>query len=201
MARLLPAMRDALEEQALIRRARSGDRAAFEELVRMHFTRIYAFLHRMIGNHEDAEDLAQDCFVRAWRSLEHYRGEGAFGTWLARIALHLAHDHHRAGARAADALSIDDVALEAVGASLRAEDVDTAELATRGELAREIRRALDRLPDKLRAALVLRALEGRDYDEVAEITGVKTATARTHVMQARKLLVRWLAAWDAEEAP
>jgi RNA polymerase sigma-70 factor (ECF subfamily) len=197
MARIPNEMREALDEPALIRRARGGDRAAFEELVRIHFARIYSFLHRMIGNHEDAEDLAQDCFVRAWRSLAHFRGESAFGAWLARIALHLAHDHHRRNARSTETLPLESVSIEVAGTSRRAGESDTSEVATRGELAGEIRRALDRLPPRLRAALVLRALEGRDYREVAQITGVKIATARAHVMQARKLLLRWLAPSDS----
>ena len=70
-----------------------------------------------------------------------------------------------------------------------------ADALSRAELSREVASALDRLPPRLRAALVLRAIEGREYDEVAEITGVKSATARTHVMQARKLLQRALAPW------
>jgi RNA polymerase sigma-70 factor (ECF subfamily) len=205
MARILNVMRETADgetsEQDLVRRARAGDRAAFEDLVRLHFTRIYAFLHRMIGNHEDAEDLAQETFVRSWRSLEHYRGEAAFGTWLARIALHLAHDRQRKLGRETLAKPLESIALETVGASPRAEEADTAEIAGRGELGREVVRALDRLPPKLRAALVLRAIEGRDYGEVSEITGVKPATARTRVMQARKLLSGWLGPWLAKGAP
>jgi len=188
MTRTLDEMREAATEQALIRRARSGDRDAFDALVRCHFAHVYAFLHRMIGSHEDAEDLAQECFVRAWRSLPHYRAESALSTWLRRIALHLAHDHHRGGDRRAREVQIE------LLANLKplADPSGGSEALARRETVRDIARALQRLPERLRAAVVLRTIEGREYVEIAEILGVKPATARTHVMQARRLLSRWI---------
>jgi RNA polymerase sigma-70 factor (ECF subfamily) len=192
MALTLDEMREAGPEVApeleLVRRARDGDRAAFDGLVRAHFKRVYAFTHRLIRSHEDAEDLAQECFVRAWRALPHYREEAAFATWLCRIALHLAQDHRRSGARRAIAIPVEPETPASAASS-------PAEALTRGEMAQEVAAALDRLPARLRAALVLRTIEGREYDEVAEITGVKSTTARTQVMQARKLLQRALAPW------
>jgi RNA polymerase sigma-70 factor (ECF subfamily) len=196
MARTLDEMREAATEQALIRRARSGDRAAFDRLVREHFTRVYAFLHRMIGSHEDAEDLAQECFVRAWGALPHYREEAAFSTWLCRIALHLAQDHHRASSRregSGEAAGDRDPHISGIARS--SPEPSPAEALSRAELSRAVALALSRLPPRLRAALVLRGIEGREYAEVAEITGVKPATARTHVMQARRILQRALAPW------
>jgi len=199
MARTLDEMREAGPEVApesdFVRRARDGDLAAFDALVRTHFKRVYSFTHRLVGSHEDAEDLAQECFVRAWRALPHYREEAAFGTWLCRIALHLAQDHRRAGARRAITIPMEH-------GERPSSEASPAEALTRAELSKEVALALDRLPARLRAALVLRAIEGREYDEVAGITGVKSATARTHVMQARKLLQRALAPWlsrDREE--
>jgi RNA polymerase sigma-70 factor (ECF subfamily) len=201
MARTLDEMREArpaaTPEQSLVRRARDGDRTAFDALVRAHFTRVYAFLHRMIGSHEDAEDLAQECFVRAWRALPHYREEGAFPTWLCRIALHLAQDHRRSGARRAVAIPLAPARGEgeAAPAQPASEPPQPLDALGRAESTRALALALDRLPPRLRAAFVLRAIEGRPYEEVAEITGVRPATARTHVMQARKLLQRALAPW------
>jgi RNA polymerase sigma-70 factor (ECF subfamily) len=179
----------------------------------------------MIGSHEDAEDLAQESFVRAWNALPHYREEAAFPTWLCRIALHLAQDHRRAGARRAASIPIESIPLrirregsgdapgEGMGGgfstramraaeSLRpSSEPSPAEALSKAELSRELARAIDRLPPRLRAALVLRAIEGREYDEVAEIIGVKATTARTHVMQARRLLQRSLAPWLSSSPP
>jgi RNA polymerase sigma-70 factor (ECF subfamily) len=186
MARTLDEMREAATEQALIRRARSGDRGAFDALVRGHFKHVYAFLHRMIRSHEDAEDLAQECFVRAWRSLPHYREQSAFSTWLLRIARHLAHDHHRAGGRRARTAPVEDASAQAQPGP------SPADALARREVVRDVADALQRLPERLRAAIVLRTIEGREYDEVAEILGVKPATARMLVMQARRALAQRL---------
>ena len=189
------------EEQALIRRARAGDREAYDDLVRAHFERVFALLQRMIGNHEDAEDLAQECFVRAYLALPRYREESRFSTWLHRIAVHLALDHHRSHVRRRADVTLDEVALaEAIDAGEISRSASHAASHTgrepgAGELSRKLAAALDRLPPRLRSALVLRTLEEREYPEVAELLGIKPATARTHVMQARKLLVRWLAPW------
>ena len=184
-------MRDALQEQALIRRARAGDHDAYDDLVRANFERVFALLYRMIGNHEDAEDLAQECFVRAYLALPRYREEATFSTWLHRIAVHLALDHRRGNLRRAD-LRLHELALagDAPGSA-----TNPAPDTHANELSRKLAVAIDRLPPRLRSALVLRTLEEREYPEVAELLGIKPATARTHVMQARKLLLRWLAPW------
>ncbi|MBK7874287.1 MAG: sigma-70 family RNA polymerase sigma factor [Planctomycetes bacterium] len=190
-------MREAADVEALVRRAQSGDRDAFDALVRAHFAAVYAFLHRLVGNPEDAEDLAQETFVRAHRSLALYRTEASFPTWLLRIAHHLAIDHRRAAARPHRAASFSGLDPAVVDALVERGEhgAGPGSEAQRGELVRRLATALDRLPARLKAVLVLRAIEGREYDEVAAILGVKPATARTQVMQARKLLTRWLAPW------
>ena len=188
MPRSTPKMTEAATDASLIERARAGDREAFDELVRRHFAPVYRMLHRRIGNHEDAEDLAQECFVRAWGALAWYRAEAPFGAWLYRVALHLAHDHARATSRRG--------ARESEFARLRPETVGPAggELGRR-ELSGRVHAALERLPERLRDALVLRVFEGLEYDDVARVTGVTPATARTHVMQARRKLLRSLEPW------
>ena len=175
----------------LVERARAGDQGAFDELVRQHFAPVYAMLYRQVGNHEDAEDLAQECFVRAWRSLDLYRTEGSFQGWLARIAVHLARDHFR-GASRRPRLASAPFELEELAP---APGFGPGEALGQRELGARVGEALRGLPQRLRAALVLRVLEGRDYDEVGGALGVTPATARTHVMQARKRLLRWLGPW------
>lgn len=201
MARTLTAMRADAEAQALVRRAQAGEAAAFDELVRTNFMHVYTFLHRQLGNPEDAEDLAQETFVRAHAALAHYRADASFATWLVRIAHHLAIDHQRASGRRHRAQAfagLDEHVREALD-ERRALDAAPAERAQRSELARALTNALDRLPPRLRAVLVLRVFEEREYDEVARITGVRPATARTQLVQARKLLLRWLAPWLGQE--
>jgi RNA polymerase sigma-70 factor (ECF subfamily) len=156
--------------------------------VELHFTRVYSLLYRTTGNHEDAEDLAQETFVRAWAALARFREESSFATWIARIALHLSTDHARARALRRGAPLGEH---EPADAALPAPGSRTAE----SELAAALARALEGLPPRLRLVLVLRVLEGREYGEVAELAGVRPATARTQVMQARALLARALARW------
>ena len=189
MPRNASAMHDALPEATLVERARAGDRAAFDALVRRHFGAIDRMLHRLVGNAEDAEDLAQECFVRAHGALGWYRSDAPFEAWLRRIALHLAHDHFRSRARRTARQT---EGLEQVPD--RAEQRPESE-AGRRELSGRLAAAIERLPERLRAALVLRALEGLEYEDVGRATGVTPATARTQVMQARKRLLRALGPW------
>jgi RNA polymerase sigma factor (sigma-70 family) len=176
-------------EQARLERARGGDREAYGELVREHLPRIHGLLLRLAGNHEDAEDLAQEVFVRAWAALPRYREEARFESWLRRIAVHLARDHFRhleRRRRLDDALARE--LREPVAPAASPQEAG----ATRRELSRQVDAALQRLPRRLREALVLRVFHGLEYDEVARASGATANTSRTHVMQARKLLLRWL---------
>jgi RNA polymerase sigma-70 factor (ECF subfamily) len=194
---LMPAlarMPDALDEAALVERARAGDREAFDALARVHLPRIYSVLFRLLGTHEDAEDLAQECFVRAHRSLRFYRGEGAFIGWLVRIAVHLARDHARSGSRGLPFAPRGGSGAGTGGVqgleALAARGPAPWQELSRRELVQRLARSIDTLPEPLRIALVLRVLEGMEYEEVAQVTGLRPATVRTKVMKARKLLAR-----------
>jgi RNA polymerase sigma-70 factor (ECF subfamily) len=182
------------EEAAWIDAARAGDRAAFDQLVRLHFARIYGLLFRMLGNHEDAEDLAQDCFVRAFGAIRFYRGESAFSTWLFRIALHLARDHGRRRQRA-HLVGLEPLSAEPAGSAAR----EPSQELSRRETVAALSQAIKSLPHNLRAAVVLRLLEGMQYDEIARATGMRPGTVRTQVMKARRILLRVMAPWMAPE--
>ena len=176
-------------EPELVAAAQGGDRAAFDLLARLHLRRVYSLLHRLVGNHEDAEDLAQECFVRAYRNLDSLRTNGSFSGWLGKIALHLAQDHHRRRGRRGVELELD------VSSITHESDFGTDSPGTelsRKELVRKVGEAVERLPYPLRTALVLRVLEGREYREVAELCGLRPATVRTQVMKARRMLMRIL---------
>lgn len=182
-------MRERQADQERLELARSGDRNAFDGLIREHFRAIYSLLFRAVGNHEDAEDLAQECFVRAWSSLHFYRGETPFLGWLRRIATHLARDHHRRRGRRGVPQGLDD------SPEVSSAGVEPVEALGQRELVAGLGSAIERLPDSLRSALVLRVLEGLEYREVADAAGVNEGTARTQVMKARRMLMRWLRPW------
>ncbi len=180
----------AKREAHLIERARAGDAQAFDVLVRLHFARVYSLLFRLLGNHEDAEDIAQDCFVKAQRSLGWYRAEASFSTWLYRIAISLSRDHYRDLRRSVGALEVPTEVADPTQ-----HGAGPQEAAARRELSRALQVSLDRLPHRLRAALVMRTHEALEYEEIARVLGITPQTARAHVMQARRLLERWLQPW------
>jgi RNA polymerase sigma-70 factor (ECF subfamily) len=180
----------ARSELQRLARARAGERSAQEELLRAHYARIHATAFRLLGNPEDAEDLAQECFVRAFRSLSFYRAEGSFAGWLRRILVHLAQDHYRAHGKRPEPAPLP--------GELRGGREPHA-LAEGRELRRNLADALEALSPPLRLALLLRTREGLEYAEVAAVTGVTPETARTRVMKARKLLSRSLAPYLPSE--
>ena len=173
-----------------IARARAGERGAQEELLRAHYARVHATAFRLVGNPEDAEDLAQECFVRAFRSLAFYRADGSFAGWLRRILVHLAQDHFRSHGKRPEPAPLPG---ELSGGR------EPHGLAEGRELGRVLADALQALAAPLRIALLLRTREGLEYAEIGGMTGVTPETARTRVMKARKLLLRMLAPYLAGE--
>ena len=174
-----------------VERCLAGDRDAFDLLVRREFPRLYALLFRLTGNHEDAEDMTQESFIKAYQSLAYYRGEASFFTWIARIGIHLAHDRSRRAGRELPQLDFEDLDKAAISGLENLPE----QAASRQELALALAEGLRRLPKSLHTATVLRLLEGRDYQEVAQLTGLRSGTVRKQVMRSRKLLLEWLAPW------
>jgi RNA polymerase sigma-70 factor (ECF subfamily) len=170
--------------------AGDGDRAAFGRLVEMHFGGIYGLLFRMVGNPEDAEDLAQEVFVRAWKSLGSISEGEALRPWLTRIAVNLFYDHLRKRGRGLRVVELDPLAADPGGRELEPfEELDAREAQAL------LGAAIERLPERLQAAVILRVVEGRSYTEVATAMGLKQQTVRGQVAQGRRLLMRFLKPW------
>jgi RNA polymerase sigma-70 factor (ECF subfamily) len=169
---------EAPHESSLIARARAGDEAAYTALVEAHQHRVYGLALRIVGRAEDAEEVAQDAFLRAWRALPEFRGEAAFGTWLHRIASRLALDRRaRVAQRARHEEPVEappEVAAEA-GAGP-------------GEAAGSLDRLLDNLSAQARAAVVLYYYEDRSVAEVAVALGAPEGTVKTLLSRARATL-------------
>lgn len=182
-----------VSDEELIAEARVGNRSAYDTLARRHFQRIHALLFRLVGNHEDAEDLTQECFVKAHRSLDWYRSDCSFATWLYRIAVHLSRDHYRKRSRRGKVASLSE--LQDAQAAPPSPRSGPRELVQQHEFEGVLREAMDSLPHRLRTALVLRTLEGLEYDAIAEVLGIQPGTARVHVMKARRQLARLLSSW------
>jgi RNA polymerase sigma-70 factor (ECF subfamily) len=183
----------AQEEARLLGLARAGNGEAFDELVALHADRIYGLLLRLTGSSQDAEDLAQECFLRAYRSLGSFRGGSAFYTWLYRIALNLARSSGRAKQRrkqvevpmAAVAGSMQDQDRAAPGLQAEADCDGPEELAHRRETIGKVQEALEELSSDHREVVVLRDIEGMDYEQIGQLVGATREAVKSRLHRAR----------------
>ena len=160
--------------------AASGDASAFERLYRSHVARIYSLVRRML-NDDDADEVAQDVFVRAWQKLGTFRGEAAFGTWLHRLAVNVILGRRETlGIRRKRYLE-GDAALELIPAGRPGP-----------ELTMDFETAMARLPDGAREVFVLHDVEGYRHEEIAEMLGLATGTSKSQLHRARMALRRHL---------
>lgn len=162
----------------LVASARAGDVAAFEQLYRRHVGRVHAVCLRLCGDRDQAEQLAQDTFVRAWRHLPGFRGAAGFGTWLYRLAANVSIDWHRAQARRHRRETWLDLADQRG-------DLPTSPPRVGGL---DLDRALATLPAGARAAFVLHEVEGYPVREAAALMGVSEGTVKTQLFRARRQL-------------
>ena len=163
----------ALPDTAL---AASGDQSAFERLYRSHVTRIHGLARRMSG-HQDADELTQDIFVRAWTKLGTFRGESAFGTWLHRLAVNIILERRRTRAIESSRYRDDELAFDK--AASRNSTPDSA---------MDLESALAKLPDGARQVFVLHDVEGHKHREIAALLGISSGTSKTQLHRARMLL-------------
>jgi RNA polymerase sigma-70 factor (ECF subfamily) len=170
-----------VDERTLVDRARRGDAEAFRVLVDLHQDRAYGLALRVLRSPADAQEVAQDAFVKAWRALPGFRGDSKFGTWLHAIVVRRALD------RAATLKSRRgrEVELDA-GAEHGTTDVGTS--AERAALRLRMEKMLDRLSDAQRAVVTLFYYEERSVDDVAAALGMPTGTVKTHLSRARAAL-------------
>ena len=173
------------EERALARRAARGDDDAFAELVARRTPGILAFLRRLLGDAEDARDVAQLTFVRVWENLDRYDPAYAFSTWLFRIAGNLAIDALRArGTRQRTEAE----SFRLVKGARTSSEPDGPMLLAEGEVRRVFESCAGVLSEKQRLVFVLREFEDKDSREIAQILGCRESTVRNHLFQARRLL-------------
>lgn len=179
-------------DETLMQRAQAGDREAFNLVVRRHKDRVYNVVYRYVGSHEDAQDIAQEVFVRAYRNLDSYRHEARATTWLHSIAANLARNRLRdRGRKGRDkGASLDGLQEDAPATAQKAlKAAHTPRAAAEyGELEAALHRCLEALPDMFRMAFVLRTSEELNYDEMAEALGVPRGTVKSRLNGARRRL-------------
>ena len=174
----------------LVERARRGDRDAFQQLVIAYQERIVRVIQGMVRNPEDARDLAQDVFIKAFGSLDRFRGQSSFYTWLYRIAVNISIDFKRKQARRKDS-SFDEHLDQQSAEGVDLPDSTTYapdRLLEEERLGTSIREAMNQLPEDKRAVIVLRELEGLSYKEIAEVVGCSQGTVMSRLFYARKKL-------------
>lgn len=169
-------------ERALIHRAQQGDTGAFEELVNQHSQFVYNLALRLLRDPQEAEDLAQEAFVRVWKALPNFRADARFTTWLYRIVTNLCYNRIPRLKEELEAADPDDrLQLPAGNPSVETRLV-------RAELKSYLHEAIEALPDGYKLLITMRHLQGLSYQEIADSTGLPLGTVKTGIFRARRQL-------------
>lgn len=172
----------------LIEMFKQGKEEVFEEIVRRYQKKVVNTTYRMMGNQEDAHDLAQEVFLRVYRNLHKFQGRSSFSTWLFTIASNICRDELRKRQRRVQADSLSEPVQFTDGEVEReiADESMTPEtLSLKRELNDEIQAVVDQLPPEQKEAIVLREFQGFSYEEIAEISGVSLGTVKSRISRAR----------------
>jgi len=185
-------------ERLLIARLKQRDEQAFNEVVRAHGDKVFSLVFRMIGNRAEAEDLAQEVFVTVFKTVDTFRGESKFSTWLLRIAAnHCKNRIKYLSRRRTDGAGLDDLSddkmsdagLAPVQSHIDAPDV----LLEAAELERLMQKAIETLDEDHRLLIVLRDVEELSYEEIGEVTGLAEGTIKSRLHSARMMIKEYLA--------
>ena len=181
------------QEAMIVRKVLQGDVNAFEKLVTEYEKAVYAIALRMTGNAEDAQDMTQEAFIKAYNSLQSFRGDSKFSVWLYRIVSNVCLDFLRSkNRRPTVSLSVEDDDGEDAQLDV-ADESQSPELLLDRKLTRDsVRRGLDSLPPDYRQILLLREIQGLSYDEIAQALSLEVGTVKSRIFRARKRLCTFL---------
>ncbi len=179
-----------LSDEELVARAREGDRPAFARLVERHSVSVYNLTLRMVGNREDAEEAAQDVFVRAYRSLDRFRGDSRFSTWLYRIAVNVSLSSARRSRRDLSTTSLSEPEDDEDGLPMQLPDpsADPAEQFEQAEFRDQVRKMVAALPPIYSAVISMYHMQSLSYDEIAEALELPIGTVKARLFRARTAL-------------
>jgi RNA polymerase sigma-70 factor (ECF subfamily) len=178
-------------DEELVARSMRGDTESFNQLILRWERPIYALAYRTIGREEDARDVCQETFLRAFRALPGFRGQSKFSSWLYRIALNLCRDWIRRERRAQIVPMPDDVDLvELAAATEPSESIE--DLVARKDLARAVERVMALLPEEQRTAIILKEYHGLTFQEIADLVGCPLSTVKTRLYQGLTVVRREL---------
>jgi RNA polymerase sigma-70 factor (ECF subfamily) len=181
------------QENLIVQQVLDGDTNAFEELVLEYEKKVYNVALRMVNNQEDAEDITQEAFIKAYNSLANFRGDSKFSVWLTRIVSNMCLDLIRSrGRRPTISLSVEDEDGENV--ELEISDIrQSPETIMEQQLTKDsVRRGLKQLPDEYREILLLREIQGLSYEEISAALDLEVGTVKSRIYRGRKKLCDYL---------
>jgi len=186
-----PAQADG-SELDLVKRCQDGDPEAFDELVTRYRTRVFGMIYNMVHSEQDAWDLAQDSFVKAWKSIKRFRGQSSFYTWIYRIVMNVTIDWLRkkqikaGGAEFDDSIQLKEV--DPASKTMPKGDAIPSEQLEQREIRAEIDKAIGQLSPEHRAVILMKEIDGMQYHEIAETLGCSIGTVMSRLFYARKKL-------------
>jgi RNA polymerase sigma-70 factor, ECF subfamily len=179
------------EEMELVHSCQKGDISSFDQLMERYEKKVYALCFRMTGQRDDAADLAQEAFLKAFRALPSFKGRSTFSTWLFRIVTNTCLDERRRQGRWPAQVSLDkplETASGELALALPADGPDPLQSALEAELNEEIQKLLQLLPEEQRLIVVMRDLEGYSYEEISTILQTSMGTVKSRLNRARSRL-------------
>ena len=176
-------------DENLVLRVQQGDKAAFDLLVIKYQHKIIQLVNRYVKDPSEAQDVAQETFIKAYRALGDFRGDSAFYTWLYRIAINTAKNYLVSRARRSSNYQVDIQDAEAIENAPQLQGMDTPErLLLNQEIIDTIKTAIDQLPEEMRTAIMLREFEGMSYEEIAVAMDCPVGTVRSRLFRAREAI-------------
>jgi len=198
LARTASSPEEASDVSHRVRRAQAGDLAAYDQLVTHFQERIYGLCYHMTSNHEDAHDLAQDTFVKAWQALRNFKGDSSFYTWIYRIAVNTCLNHLKLRRNRTPHLSLNDLDVQPESdpdlLALVSDKTPRRE-AGLAELQRRLNEAIQKLSEDHRTVVTLHDIQGLPHDQIARILGINPGTVRSRLFYAHQQLQGWLSDW------
>ena len=186
-----PAQAD-VSELDLVRRCQAGDTEAFDELVSRYRTRVFSMIYNMVHNEQDTWDLAQDSFVKAWKSIKRFRGRSSFYTWIYRIVMNVTIDWLRKRQVKGGGVEFDDTTqlreVDPASKTVPKKEALPYETMERDEVRARIDKAIAQLSPEQRAVILMKEIEDMQYHEIAEALGCSIGTVMSRLFYARKKL-------------
>lgn len=176
-------------DQLLVERVQKGDKQAFDLLVLKYQNRIINLVSRFVSDYSEAQDVAQEAFIKAYRAIERFRGDSAFYTWLYRIAINTAKNYLVSRSRRPPTSDVDAHDAEQYAVETRLKDRDTPEHELlKEEISEMINSTIQTLPEDLRTAILLREMDGMSYEDIALTMDCPIGTVRSRIFRAREAI-------------